>query len=396
MHLAFFQIVAGHGGSTMAMLDLAKGLAEHMEVTIVDVFGGDATFRADTLARGLAYRVLVPHEPPLPAVGARAQPLRRLGRLIGMAPQVWRVRDAAARLLSEIGATVILTNDFRSLALVAGTYRLRRVDKVVHLHGWWTPETCGRSCRFLARRACDALLAVSYQTRAMVVGAGVPAQRVHVVYNGIDAAAFRARAEQPLAAHLPQAERPLRLLLPAMITPVKRQDVAVRALKRLIADGHDAVLWLAGAPMDHVGEAWMQSVAGLARRLGVEGRVEWLGGRSDVPQVMAQASAVILASDSEGHPRVCLEAFALERPFLCASVGGLLDMVLPGVTGWRFEPGDDLGLANAVSDCLGSPQRAARICANARQYVEECFTPGLQVERVRNVLNALDAQRRGG
>ncbi|KKK77298.1 hypothetical protein LCGC14_2855030 [marine sediment metagenome] len=104
------------------------------------------------------------------------------------------------------------------------------------------------------------------------------------------------------------------------------------------------------------------------------------------PQIIKAASMVVLPTWTEGHPRVSLEAMALERPFVATPVGGILDMVLPGVTGMLFEVEDPAGMAEQVCRLAADPQLAERIACDASRYVEQNFTPDQQIERLLGIL----------
>ncbi len=235
--------------------------------------------------------------------------------------------------------------------------------------------------KWLARKRCAALLAVSHQTKTALVCANIDPRKIHVLHNPIDVTEMQALADRPLDSPLPQADRAVRLLLPGAIIRWKRLHTAVSAMKPILDAGHDAVLWIAG-DLDQGDSRYVAECDALADRLGVADRVEWLGLRSDIPQVIKAASMVVLPSWSEGHPRVSLEAMALERPFVATPVGGVLDMVLPGVTGMLFEVEDPAGMAEQVCRLADDPQLAKRIVAQARQYVEQNFMPDQQIERI--------------
>jgi glycosyltransferase involved in cell wall biosynthesis len=329
-------------------------------------------------------RVLRPEGNPPPTLGGWDQPLRRLTRAAGTLPELWRLHQAAGGLLGELNPSVIVSNDFRSLAPLTWG-KPAGIPKVAYLRGWWTPDMFRPYARRIARRHCAAMLAVSHQTRTSVTCAGIDPRKVHVVHNPIDAEAISERSKGELESPVPGEDRPVRLLLPGTIIRTKGQDTAVRAVRRLVDAGVDAVLWLAGALYE--GKlAWQSEVQAIADELGVGDRVHWLDMRPDVPQLMARATAVILPTHTEGHPRTSLEAMALARPFISCPVGGVLDMVLPGVTGWLHEVGDDAGLAECVRDVIDRPDRTARITATARQYVRELFTPERQTDQLLEVL----------
>jgi glycosyltransferase involved in cell wall biosynthesis len=97
----------------------------------------------------------------------------------------------------------------------------------------------------------------------------------------------------------------------------------------------------------------------LARRLGVADRVRFLGSvsRSDVPAVTCSADVVVAVPWYEPFGIVPLEAMACGRPVVGSAVGGLLDTVIPGVTGELVPPRRPDLLAPVLRDLLADPGR---------------------------------------
>jgi glycosyltransferase involved in cell wall biosynthesis len=387
VQVLFFQIVKDHGGASHSLVEVARRLQAHAGVEVVDVYGECPAFAQDLERAGVPRRVLLPGG-DLQAVGSRHQPLRRLARLLGTVPHVLRIQKAAERLLGELRPDVVISNDFRSLLPLALSRKLRQVALVAYCRGWWTPDMLAAYSRWIARRRCAAVIAVSRPTKLALACAGIDAAKIHVVPNPIDAEAFSALADRPLSAEVPQANRPVRLLMPATVIRSKGQLTAIRALRRIVDAGQDPVLWLAG-DLSPVTESYVRECNRLADSLGVAGRVEWLGLRDDVPQLMKASTIVVLPSHSEGHPRVSLESAAASRPLVGTPVGGMTDMILHRVTGMLHEVGDETGMARAVLDLVEDPALVARIVQNARCHVQECLRPEQQTQALLSILRTV-------
>jgi colanic acid/amylovoran biosynthesis glycosyltransferase len=71
-------------------------------------------------------------------------------------------------------------------------------------------------------------------------------------------------------------------------------------------------------------------------------------------------------------PVVIMEAMALRRPVLATYVGGVPELVLPGVNGWLFPAGSIDELAAAMEDCLRKPANELRNMGDAayRRVIE--------------------------
>lgn len=105
--------------------------------------------------------------------------------------------------------------------------------------------------------------------------------------------------------------------------------------------------------------------------------VEFMGFRSGEAlwDVVRGSRAVVLPSEwYENAPMSILEAYALGKPVIGANIGGIPEVLLPGVTGWVFDSGDSEALAGVLSNVSSMSSDALyRFGSEARQYVEATF-----------------------
>ncbi len=200
-----------------------------------------------------------------------------------------------------------------------------------------------------ALTGADGVIAVSRDLRDRVVGLGVPADRVTVIYDGVDPQIFHpgdqqsARATVNLPGGWPAA--PV-LLFVGNLVAVKGIDVLVRALASLKSPARLVVVG-AGPERD--------PLARLAGELGVADRVTFLGSlpQAALPDWYRAADLFVLPSRSEGVPNVLLEASACGTPWVASRVGGIPEM--PGHASRRLVPPENPeALAAAIADALAA------------------------------------------
>lgn len=85
----------------------------------------------------------------------------------------------------------------------------------------------------------------------------------------------------------------------------------------------------------------------LARELGIDDRVHFLGYRRDIPLILGAADVFCLPSYREGLPLSLMEAMAAGKPVVCSRIRGSVDLVDPGEGGVIVESADQAGYANA-------------------------------------------------
>ncbi|MDX8031996.1 glycosyltransferase [Lentzea sp. BCCO 10_0856] len=146
-------------------------------------------------------------------------------------------------------------------------------------------------------------------------------------------------------------------LCPARLEPQKRHDVLLDAWAKVPGD---AELWLAG---DGSLRAALEGRA--------DGRVRFLGTRTDVRDLLEAADVTVLTSDWEGMPIALLESLAAGRPIVASDVDGVRE-VLSGGGGVLVPRRDPASTAKALRDLLHSP--VARAVATSRDGSTDAHT----------------------
>jgi glycosyltransferase involved in cell wall biosynthesis len=83
---------------------------------------------------------------------------------------------------------------------------------------------------------------------------------------------------------------------------------------------------------------------------------------------MKECACLVVPSEwYEAFPHVMLEAMACGKPIVAARIGTLSDVVVDGLNGATFAPGDPSGLAEAVMSVISVPDRYADLSARSRQ-----------------------------
>jgi glycosyltransferase involved in cell wall biosynthesis len=162
--------------------------------------------------------------------------------------------------------------------------------------------------RRLYRRA-HRVIAPSRMIRAELVAAGVPKDRIRVLYNPVDADALRAAATVPQ--RLEGGGR--RFVAAGRVTEQKGFDRLVELADSLASD--DRISIFGDGPLTG-------PLAARARALGAEERIRFEGFANDLPRWVAGADAVLLPSRWEGLPNVALEALALGTPVIATPEAG--------------------------------------------------------------------------
>lgn len=149
----------------------------------------------------------------------------------------------------------------------------------------------------------------------------------------------------------------------------KGLDVLLTAFPGVLARHPDARLLLAGRDGNQT-----PLLRATAARLGLDGRVVFLGPRDDVGNLFCAADVVVIPSRWEGLSNVLIEAMALEAPVVASDLPTLQDAVADDDLVRLVQPGDAAQLAAAISATLDDPAGAAERARRAHRRFMERFT----------------------
>lgn len=226
--------------------------------------------------------------------------------------------------------------------------------------------------RFVLRRARAVTVASEFLAGAVGEVAG-PGASVAVVPFGVDTAVFRPRSDPGEDFRVGFVKHLRRRYDPSTL---------VEGFARLAAAEPGASLVMAGSgPM-------LGRLRRRARRLGVAGRIEWLGEvpHEEVPALMRTFHVLANPSRSESFGVVLAEAGATGIPAAASAVGGVTDVVVDGETGLLVPPGDPQSLAAALARLAADPELRRSMGEAARRRVQERFEWSGCVDRMVAVL----------
>lgn len=225
-------------------------------------------------------------------------------------------------------------------------------------------------------RNTRAVIANSYRGKEEIIRHyNFPRERVHVIHNGTDCDRFRPAPVKPEHGEVV-------LLLVGSGFGRKGVAFAIQALTRMPET----------VRLEVVGKGDPAPYMRLARRLGVSGRVRFLGPKSRMEEVYAQADILVHPAIYEPFSNACLEAMACGLPVITSRINGASEVIVPGQTGAVVDdPADVSELARAIAQFL-DPTVRARAGAAARQTAQS-LPMALNVERTLAVIEQLVVAR---
>jgi glycosyltransferase involved in cell wall biosynthesis len=299
----------------------------------------------------------------------RESPASYLARSLGPRDTAW-----IAEVLTRRGAAIAHLHTFASQ--VVGTRAARRagvrVVRTEHSTRVYDDPSCWPFSRWSLARA-DAVVAISeHVARVALARAPWVAPKLRVVPNGVDTSHFvpgagaagagAAGAGASRTAGSPGS--PLRFVSLGRLDRRKGLDVAL-----------DALALVPGAVLDVVGDGDQRpALVERAARLGIGGRVQFLGWVDDVRASIAAADVALSSARAEGLGIALLEAMAMERPVVALPTGGVPEIVSDGATGWLAHGHGAEALARVMQDAVDRRDEVRRRGQRARANVVDRFS----------------------
>jgi len=334
------------------------------------------TQRESPLTEGLRERSIETEVVPLPPVldvyegkALRYGPAEMARTAVALARYNERIRRlAASRDVELIWCRNIKTVLFTGLAArrlgiplvwdVGLEAPSRGVARVLHVGGLAAASTVVNQAASQHRLLFGDTLANVGASKLRTIDAAVASDRLETLR----------RAEERRSR---ESRRPT-LLNVGPISPRKNQLVLLGAVERLAARIGGLRVLCVGPVGD---QDYWESVKRFAHEHGLEDTVEFLGWRDDVAELMGESDVFVLSSRGEGFPQVLREAMHAALPVVATRVGGMVDAVAEGETGYLVPVDDPDSLAEALGELLLSDELRQRMGAEARRIARERFSP---------------------
>ena len=166
-----------------------------------------------------------------------------------------------------------------------------------------------------------------------------------------------------------------RFLCIGRLIPIKGHVVLLRALAQARHEAPELVLEIAGrGPLE-------PALKAVAKELGVQDAVRFLGFVSPIQRAIDDAAAVVVPSLGEGFGMVALEAMERARPVVAARIGGLGELVVDGETGVLVPVAEAEPLARALVELGRDPERRRAMGEAGRRRALEHFAERRNIER---------------
>ena len=237
----------------------------------------------------------------------------------------------------------------------------------------------------------SAIIVNSTAVRDYLTEASINKEKIHIVYNGINANRFnitdKERTSTCQKLGVPTNVNARFITMVANLRhDVKNVPMLIRAAKRISNVRSNVHFIVAGE-----GELETQ-LKESARLSGIAENIHFIGRCDDIPALLGGSYAGVLTSTAEGFSNSILEYMAAGKPVVATNVGGASEAVIDGETGFLVASDDDESLAGRLLELLDDHAKAAAFGVKGKHTVLEKFSQEAQLRATVELYNSLFKQ----
>lgn len=226
--------------------------------------------------------------------------------------------------------------------------------------------------------------------RRMIDEFGVPQDKIELIHRGTNFSKFKFMPEKY---NVPR-RKPYTIVNVGRITPIKGFTHFIRAINLATREINDLRVLIVGAPgKKH--ETYFADLNQMVRKFGLSDKIEFLGARQDVPEILQEADLLVMSSTiPESFSRVVVEAGASGTAVIATKHGGVLDIITDKVNGILVPPEDDKTMAEAIVKLLNNSEMCKNLASNLNDRVRKEFALKKMVDRTVEVYEKTRSQKK--
>ncbi len=376
--IVFLEAVQDYGGARISAVELAERLSKKHKVTIIDFYGSCTPFLDNVTKRGIDLHIIEKRKTPYIINTSPVLLIKIINSLL-FVPHLIRIRKKVQCVIKEIQPDYIVINNSKVLSSLV--YFPNKKFKVLFFaRGWFILSQISKLDKLLYKYLVDKFVCVSNATKqALFCGDLTSLDNLYVVHNAISE--FSLAKEKAI---IEKGKNTKIILHAGGFLKDKGQLVSLEMAKILKGKGIDFKLILAGLVYNGgESEVFYNKVVDLIQLYKLDDVIEIVKNKPNVINYFNACDILIHPSETEGLPRVIMEAMILKKPVVANAVGGVSDYILNGFTGFLPHHNSSKEFAEYVEKLIVDEKLYNFIADNGYNLVKTSFTE-------ENQLNSLD------
>ena len=317
--------------------------------------------------------MFLPLGKPAAALSAKS----RLGKALAYVPSIISLAKAALFVRRHRIQIVHATDRPRDASYVSLLGYMSGAVSVVHMHA---PVSDLSRPTVWGMHKCTAIFAVSNAVREDLIRFGLNSNKIHTVYNAVDADHFdpdMQRDSSPSIRERFGVPRNARLAgIAARMNPWKGQFELIDAVSMLRDRFPDLHLLILGSDVPEMRAQFERK----AREGGIADRLHFGGFQQDIRPFLHEFDLFVHPSYGEPFGLSIVEAMAMRKPVIACNTGGPREIITHGEDGMLVEERSAAAVAEAMATLLNDRELCRRMGERARQTVRSRFMPSHQCD----------------
>ncbi len=351
------------GGVERGVIDLARAFKKRGEETVVISSGGELV--AELQKIGVTHYTLPVHQ----------KSLFSLGLVSRIAEIIERERIDVVHGRSRVPAWL-------------GWLAARRTGRpfVTTCHGYYSHQPLSAVMGWGKR----VIVISNVIGRHMIDDFKVSPDRIRLIHRGVDLPQFLSVKNERKP-----GQTPFRIINIGRLSPIKGQIEFLKAIHQVRRQVQIPFeIWLVGSE-EKGKHKYTDLIRQTLRQLDLESCVKLLGTRRDIPELIAQSDLLVLSTlVPEAFGRVLIEAGAVGTPVLATHVGGIVDIIDPGETGWLTPAGDIDSMAKSIVEIIKNPEKAKHLAVQLKDKVQKRFSLEKMADQTLEVYHEVLAEKK--
>jgi len=287
---------------------------------------------------------------------------------------------AVAQRLQAVGADVVHFSEIKAAYHNSLAALLVRSRMMCHIRNTY-PDISLRDR--LSLLPVHSFIFVSYEARRRFA-ISMPDKKARVIYDpieipAVDMAATKAEVRRELG--IPPECTVVGMV--ARVNPQKDYFTLASAAAEIVRKHPDTRFLIVGDnSFVDMNRRHYEEVVHKLNEFGIAGNFIFTGHRNDVSRLIAAMDISVLSTHREGFGLCVAESMAMRKPVVATAVGGLLEVVEHGVTGYLHQHGNSEELAGAVIDLIDNPAKADELGLAGCEHVRKSYSGEKFVEEI--------------
>jgi lipopolysaccharide heptosyltransferase II len=203
--------------------------------------------------------------------------------------------------------------------------------------------------------------------RHMIDDFGVNSEKIRYIPRGVDLNLFKYNPS------FLRKRSHFTIAVIGRITPIKGHIYFLKAIARIVRTMPKVKVLIIGDPSPGK-QGYKSELKLLIRQLGLSNYVEFLGRRSDLPDLLVNIDVVVVPSIvKEAFGRVIIESQAVGVPVIASDIGGISEVIDNDETGFLVPARDVGALADKIIEVKQNKKKAVGVVKKAREKIEKVY-----------------------